>query len=82
MTRRLHFGSWLERWLNRRKIRKTMGILETNGFTISTVYDIEANKCRWARDMQVLEQHVIKGALTQFDILFIRKVCVDAIQAA
>ncbi len=51
MTRAFHFGSWLERWLNRQKLRQAVSDLRARGFSISTVYDIGANKGRWARDM-------------------------------
>ena len=43
---------WLDRWLNRRKLRKILATLQKNGFAISTVYDIGANKGRWSRDMK------------------------------
>jgi FkbM family methyltransferase len=52
MTRNLHLDGWLERWLNRRKLRKTLANIQKNGFAISTVYDIGANKGRWSRDMR------------------------------
>lgn len=57
MTRELDFASWIERWINRRKIRKTLATLQKHGFEISAVYDIGANKGRWTRDMsRVLPQ--------------------------
>ncbi len=52
MTRRLHFDSWIERWINRRKFRRTLAALEAWGFPLSNVYDIGANKGRWSRDMR------------------------------
>ncbi len=48
----IHLDGWLNRWLNRRKPQKTLVLLQKNGLTISTVYDIGANKGRWSRDMQ------------------------------
>ena len=44
----------MERWLNRRKLRMAMRALEGAGVSLSTVYDIGANKGRWARSMRRL----------------------------
>ncbi|MCE2782665.1 hypothetical protein [Limnohabitans sp.] len=52
MTLNLNLDGWLDRWLNRQKLRKTLVLLQKNGFAISTVYDIEANKGRWSRDIK------------------------------
>lgn len=51
MTRELSLDSWIERWINARKLRKTLRELEKAGLQFSTVYDIGANKGRWSRDM-------------------------------
>lgn len=52
MALNIHLDGWLERWLNRRKLLKTLVLLQKNGLAISTVYDIGANKGRWSRDMK------------------------------
>lgn len=52
MTREFTLESWTDRWINRRKMRKTLAGLAGSGFEISTIYDIGANKGRWARDMK------------------------------
>lgn len=52
MTLNIHLYGWLDSWLNRRKLSKTLALLQKNGFSISTVYDIGANKGRWSRDMK------------------------------
>jgi len=52
MTFNIYLNGWLDRWLNRRKIRNILALLQKNGFAISTVYDIGANKGRWSRDMK------------------------------
>ena len=49
-----YFEVLLERWLNRRKFFKALAKLQAQGFGLSTVYDIGANKGRWARDMHKL----------------------------
>ncbi len=54
MTREFSLDSWMERWINRRKLRKTLQALESAGLRISTVYDIGANKGRWSRDTRRL----------------------------
>lgn len=46
--------SWIERWLNRRKLRRTLRALEGAGLSLSNVYDIGANKGRWTRSMRRL----------------------------
>ncbi|MEY4652609.1 MAG: hypothetical protein RI884_1190 [Pseudomonadota bacterium] len=51
MTREFSLDHWIDRWINRRKLRKTLQALQTAGLQISTVYDIGANKGRWSRDM-------------------------------
>ena len=52
MALNIYLDGWLERWLNRRKLLKTLALLQKNGLAISTVYDIGANKGRWSRDMK------------------------------
>jgi FkbM family methyltransferase len=52
MALNIHLDGWLESWLNRRKLLKTLALLQKNGLAISTVYDIGANKGRWSRDMK------------------------------
>ena len=54
MTFQNYLDIYLERWLNRRKLLKTFVALNKNGLTLSTVYDIGANKGRWARDTRKL----------------------------
>ena len=44
------FDSWLDRWVNRRKLFKTLVSLQAKGDALPNVYDIGANKGRWARD--------------------------------
>ena len=48
------FDIWLDRWVNRRKLFKTLVSLQAKGYALSTVYDIGANKGRWARDTRKL----------------------------
>lgn len=50
MISQSYFDIWLGHWLNRRKLAKTLTSLKAKGFALTTVYDIGANKGRWARD--------------------------------
>ena len=49
-----YFDLWLDRWVNRRKLFKTFISLQAKGCALSTIYDIGANKGRWARDTRKL----------------------------
>jgi FkbM family methyltransferase len=57
MTIKFNANGWIEQWVNRRKMRKVLRLLENSGVEFSTVYDIGANRGRWSRDMRRLLPH-------------------------
>lgn len=54
MSSKFSLMNLIDSWLNRRKLRATLRALETVGLSLSTVYDIGANKGRWSKSMQQL----------------------------
>lgn len=48
---KIKFNGIIERLQNKRKMRKAIDIVQSNGFPINTVYDIGANAGKWTRDM-------------------------------
>lgn len=49
--KKIKFNGIVERWQNKRKMRKALNTLRSNGYAINNVYDIGANSGKWTRDM-------------------------------
>lgn len=49
--KKIKFNGIIERWQNKRKMKKALNTLQDNGYFIKNVYDIGANSGKWTRDM-------------------------------
>lgn len=49
--KKIKFNGIIEKFQNYRKMRRALHIVQSNGFALSSVYDIGANAGKWTRDM-------------------------------